>query len=141
MASGVLKSHLADVHVHNDVQKISFGYWENWGDCQICDLDSVTKCVLKSHLPDELELQYCFFISSKRDLCVYLWEQSNYKSCLNYAKIDLPGTNIRGCLEMTFAGSFWFYCCDLVFVVLTQWQVVSWSVTQLMYMLIMVFKT
>ena len=54
MKSGVLKSHLVDVHVHNDIQNIAFGYWENWGDCQIfCDLNSVTGCVLKSHLADD----------------------------------------------------------------------------------------
>ena len=92
MTSGVLKSHLSNVNVHNDIQKIAFGYWENWEDCKICDLDSVTSCVLKSHLADVLETKCCFMITSKRDLLVGLWEQSNCKSCPNYAKINLPET-------------------------------------------------
>ena len=49
MTSGVLMSHLAYVHVDNGIQNVAFGYW---GDCQICDLDSVKSVVLKTHPAD-----------------------------------------------------------------------------------------
>ena len=79
MTSGVLKSHLADDHVHNDIQNIAFGYLENWGDCQIWNLNSVTSCVFKNHLAD-VHPKCSFMITSKKDLLVYLWEQTNCKA-------------------------------------------------------------
>ena len=74
MTSGVLKSHLSNVNVHNDIQKIAFGYWENWEDCKICDLDSVTSCVLKSHLADVLETKCVLWLHLKE---IYLWVYEN----------------------------------------------------------------